>query len=33
MMDNEMVKVRVDYLMVAMVLPPVEGEELGRVLE
>ena len=33
MIDDEMVRVRVNYLMVAMVLPPVEGEEQGQVLE
>ena len=33
MIENEMVIVIVEYIMVAMVLPPVEGEEQGQVLE
>ena len=33
MIEDEMVRVRVGYIMVAMVLPPVEGEEQGQVVE
>jgi hypothetical protein len=30
---DEMVQVKVEYIMVALVLPPVEGEEQGQVVE
>ena len=30
--EDEIVKVKVEYIMVAMVLSPVEGEEQGQVL-
>ena len=33
MIYDEILRLRVDYLMVAKVLPPVEGEEQGQVLE
>ena len=33
MIEDEMVMVMVEYIMIAMVLPPVEGEEQGQVLE
>jgi hypothetical protein len=32
-MVDEKEEVKVEYLMVALVLPPVEGEELGEFLE
>ena len=33
MIEDEMVMVMVEYIMMAMVLSPVEGEEQGQVLE
>ena len=33
MIEDEMLNVKVAYIMVDMVLPPVEGEEQGQVLE
>ena len=33
MIEDEMVKVKEECIMVAMVVPPVEGEEEGQVLE
>ena len=33
MIEDEMVMVMVEYIMIAMVLLPVEGEEQGQVLE
>ena len=32
-MEDEMAQVKVEYIMVALVLPPVEGEEQGQVVE
>ena len=33
MIEGEMVNIEVEYIMVAVVLPPVEGEEQGQVLK
>ena len=33
MIEDEMLSVKVEYIMVDMVLPPVKGEEQGQVLE
>ena len=31
--EDKMVKVKVEYIMVNMLLPPVEGEEQGQLME